>query len=171
MALWRPIAGYNGMYLVSDEGQIMSCERVVKTEYRTTRRRSKLLKPGLRGKKPLMYQHVVLSDGMNTKSHSVHRLVAEAFLPNPENLPEVNHKDGNPLNNSVNNLEWCTREYNIGYSKNKQIAQYSVDGVKIAEFKSVNTAAEKTKVGRRAISNALTGWSRTAGGYMWRYCE
>lgn len=171
MANWRPVTGYEELYLVSDEGQIMSLERVVTSSYRTARRKPKLLKHGLRGRDSLKYAFVILSDGKTSKHLSVHRIVAEAFVPNPQNLPEVNHKDKNTLNNKADNLEWCTHEYNVEYSKNKKIAQYTADGVKIAEFKSTKNASEVTNIGRRAICNALNKWSNSAGGYMWRYCE
>lgn len=101
---------------------------------------------------------------------SVHRLVAEAFIPNPDNLPEVNHKDENGLNNSVDNLEWCSHQYNIEYSKNKAVVQY-YDGERIAEYKSIKVASQQTGINRKSISNVLNGWSKTAGGYEWDYKE
>lgn len=60
------------------------------------------------------YKQVVLYKNKKHKTVAVHRLVAEAFIPNPDNLPQVNHKDENPSNNNVNNLEWCTCKYNMG---------------------------------------------------------
>lgn len=106
-----------------------------------------------------------------SKYHAVHRLVATAFLDNPDNLPEVNHIDENPLNNHVSNLEWCDRQYNIEYSKNKPVAQYDMDGVKIAEYKSIKYAAYITGISHTSIGNVLNGWSMTAGGYVWKYSK
>ena len=169
MALWKPVKGYEEQYLVSDDGQILSLSRKVLSSYRSGIRKAKLLKAGARGRGNQKYQFVVLSDGKGKVEHkSVHRLVAEAFIPNPDNLPEVNHKDENPLNNSADNLEWCTRQYNIEYSKNKAVEQYQ-DGEKIAEYKSIKTASLQTGIGRTSINNVLKGWSKTAGGYEWRY--
>jgi hypothetical protein len=132
-------------------------------------RPEKILKPGKRGKNGHYYYFVILTNGNTTSHASVHRLVANAFLDNPYNLPEINHKDEDRLNNNAENLEWCTRQYNIEYSKAKRVSQYSVDGEKIAEYKSISVAAEITGIGRRSINNNLCGWSNSAGGYIWKY--
>lgn len=100
--------------------------------------------------------------------YSVHRLVAKAFIPNPNDLPEVNHKDENPLNCKASNLEWCDRQYNIEYSKAKRVAQY-FDGEKIAEYKSAVFASKMTGISRTSICNVLNGWTKTAGGYEWKF--
>ena len=160
MALWKDVAGYEGLYQVSDTGQVKSLAR-------RWRRRDKLLKPGKRAGN---YLFVVLNrDGIEDR-RSVHRLVAEAFLPNPNQLPQVNHKDEDPTNNHVDNLEWCTQEYNVRYSKSKKVFQCIGDSV-IAVHKSAVEAAKATGIGRTSINNALRGWSLTAGGYNWRYAN
>ena len=164
MALWKDVTGYEGKYLVSDEGEVMSLPRRFRTK-------AKILKPGKRGRGETLYSFVVLSDGENVEHLAVHRLVATAFLENPMGLPEVNHKDENPLNNCVENLEWCSRQYNIEYSKAKRVMQSTMDGEKIAEYKSVSVASQMTGIKRTAINNALTGWSKTAGGYIWNYIK
>lgn len=163
MASWKPVTGYEEMYLVSDEGNVKSLKGKSPN--------GRLLKQGKRGRGEQLYAFVRLCDNGTEKAKSVHKIVAEAFLPNPDGLPEINHKDENPLNNSVDNLEWCTRQYNIDYSKSKHIEQYTKDGIKIAEYKSISYAAEITGISRRAINNALCGWSNTAGNYYWRYTE
>lgn len=167
---WKPVKGYEGLYLVSDEGEILSLEKTVKTWYRTAKRKQKVLKQGTRGKGNLFYKFVVLSDGKRSEKKSVHRIVAEAFIENEDNLPEVNHKDRNTFNNRVENLEWCTKQYNMGYSHNKKVKQID-NGVIIAEFNSVNDASRATGIGRRSISNTLNGWSQKAGGFTWKYCD
>ena len=163
MALWRDIAGYEGLYLISDKGEVLSLPR-------KGRCKKKLLKPHLRGKKGLWYPAVTLTKDGKSKAFSIHRLVAIAFIPNPQNLPEINHKDENTLNYSIDNLEWCDRQYNIEYSKAKRVSQYK-DGVKLAEYKSTVYASEITGIQRRSITNALKGWSKTAGGYEWKYSD
>lgn len=169
MALWKDIPGYEGLYQVSDEGEIRSLPRDVFNGRGSGMRKGKTLKFGMRGKNGLYYPFVRLrKDGID-KSESVHRLVAIAFLDNPDNLPEVNHKDENTENNRVENLEWCTRQYNIEYSKAKRISQYTKDLEKVAEYKSISVASQITGIGRRAINNSLCGWSETAGGYIWKY--
>lgn len=168
MALVRDVVGYEGLYSVTDEGDVISNRRVIRNGRREYAREPIVLKPGYRDGG---YQMVVLfRDGVG-KCASVHRLVAEAFIPNPDDLPEVNHKDENPANNRVENLEWCTRQYNIEYSKAKRVAQFDKDGEKLAEYRSISVAADMTGIGRTSINNALSGWSNTAGGYVWEYVD
>lgn len=97
---------------------------------------------------------------------SVHRLVAEAFIPNPNNLPQINHKNENILDNRVKNLEWCTAKYNTNYgthnkrlseSKKKLIGQFSEDGTLIRTFKGREEAAKYFSRSRSAIGNILHG--------------
>lgn len=174
MALWKDIEGYEGLYLINDSGQVLSLPRDVKTRNQggeiIVHRKAKFLKHHLRGKNGLLYPAVCLSKNGKGKSHSIHRLLAKAFIPNPNNLPEVNHKDENTMNFSLDNLEWCDHQYNIDYSKSKRIEQY-FDGEKIAEYKSIAYASRITKISRTSINNVLTGWTKTAGGYEWKYRE
>lgn len=100
--IWLPVKGYEGFYEVSN------CGRVMSLNYNKTKKR-KLLS-GFTTKRK--YKRVLLSVNTNIKKHSVHRLVAMAFIPNPENKPFVNHIDGNPSNNNMDNLEWCTASEN-----------------------------------------------------------
>ena len=106
---WRPVVGYEGLYEVSNTGRVRSVDRYVKTCYGSYRlHKGKVLSPGIR---PDGYLVVSLQYRM----FRVHRLVAEAFLPNPDNLPQVNHKDEDKSNNRVDNLEWCDSKYNNNY--------------------------------------------------------
>ena len=169
MALWKDIVGYEGLYQISDDGKVYSLPRVVFNGRGKYVRPGRELKQGLRGNKGLQYAFVILSDGNTTKHKSVHRLVAEAFVENPFQLDVVNHIDHNPLNNRADNLEWCTQQYNNEYGHNKAIEQYDEIGNLLGEFKNITTASEETNVSRRAINNCLTGWSKKAGGYVWKY--
>lgn len=169
MASWKAVKGYEGLYSVSDEGDVKSHSRIVRDGKKEYRRKEKLLKQGNRGRGNLLYKFVILTDGKGKVEHkSVHRLVAEAFIPNPNGYEEVNHKDRDPSNNRIDNLEWCNRQYNIEYSKNIPVSQY-LNGEKIAEYKSITYASQLTGINRRAINNALRGWAETAGGYEWKY--
>ena len=110
---WRPIVGYEGLYEVSNLGRVRSLDRYVKCGYEAYRlQKGKVLSPT---KDTNGYLKVVLNCNGKHKSINVHRLVTEAFLPNPDNLPEVNHKDEDKTNNRVENLEWCTRKYNVNF--------------------------------------------------------
>lgn len=113
----RKIEGFPG-YLISPEGEVISLERRIPNSIGKGFRKvkSRILKLGLGTHG--YYGVVLFNDGRTTKT--VHRLVAEAFIPNPNNLPDINHKDGNKLNNNVNNLEWMTRSENmLHYFKGK----------------------------------------------------
>lgn len=174
MALWKEIAGYEGLYLISNEGEVLSLPKVINSKNKfgeiTVKRKAKKLKPHLRGREYAQYPAVTLVKDGKAKTYSLHRLLAEAFIPNPNNLPVVNHKDENPLNYSLDNLEWCTQQYNVDYSKSRRVAQY-LDGEKIAEYKSINYAAKMTGILRSSIGNCLCGFSNAAGGYTWEYCD
>lgn len=111
MENWKEIKGYEGMYEVSDQGNVRSMDRMLKNRWGMFLKKGQPLKPFLTGKFR-NYMAVQLSG----KQFKVHRLVAEAFIPNPENKPEVNHKDGDTFNNEVSNLEWVTTQENITHA-------------------------------------------------------
>lgn len=146
MALWKDIKGFEGLYMVSSDGEVYALPKAVMTGNGETHRKGKYLKAGKRGRGKTKYLFVVLTNGEQTKHCSVHRLVAEAFIANPNDLPEVNHKDEDTFNNRAENLEWCDRQYNIEYSKNKPVTQYTKDGKKVAEYKSIKFAAKMTGI-------------------------
>lgn len=106
--IWKDISGYEGLYQVSNLGRIKS----LKGYYH---RKEKILKSGIRNG----YYVINLSKKRERKSYQVHRLVAQAFIPNPDNYLIINHKDENPLNNYVGNLEWCSQKHNVCWSSYK----------------------------------------------------
>lgn len=158
--IWKDVKGYENLYKVSNLGEVKSLN------YRKSLK-EKILKPRNNGDN---YLCVILKG----KKKYIHRLVAEAFISNPNNYKEVNHKDENKQNNNANNLEWCTRKYNCNYgTKNektsKKVVQYDKVMNKINEYKSISEASKKTKVFISSISAVCKKKRKTAGGYIWRY--
>ena len=112
------------------------------------------------------------------KTFLVHRLVAENFLSNPNNLPCVNHKDENKENNYYTNLEWCSKQYNNTYGtrieKAKQklfvkVQKFTLDNTFIEEYNSIDEAGNSSNISPCNISNTLKGKQKTAGGFIWKY--
>lgn len=126
MEIWKDIKGFEGLYVISNLGNIKclehKCPGRYKGKFRTVKEH--IMKPTLN--KTNGYYYVVLSNSDRGRTFAVHRLVAQAFLDNPENLPCVNHKDENRKNNTVENLEWCTSLYNNTYNNvHKKRKRYS----------------------------------------------
>lgn len=162
----KNIDGYEG-YVIYEDGRVFSTKS------------NRFLSPRLRGVKRRQYQSVALyGRDRKAKEKSIHILVAQAFLPNPDNKPIVNHKDNNPLNNHVSNLEWCTYTENTLHSynetKRKRVGRsvLQIDGaIVIEEYKSIAEAGRAVGVHPTTISHVLKGNRKTAGGYTWRYKE
>ena len=126
MEIWKDIKGYEGLYQVSNKGRIKSLN------YRRTG------KEGILKGVPTKYGYLMVTlykKGEKPEHFSVHRLVAEAFIPNHDNLPEVNHIDENKENNHVKNLEWCDRKYNMNYGTRNERASVSRKGEKHKKHK------------------------------------
>ena len=151
------IKGYEGLYMINKEGEVLSCSRLCGTIFKKDR----IVKPL---KKSNGYLQVRLSKNGNQKKYYVHRLVAQTFIPNPDNLPQVNHKDYDKTNNCVSNLEWCDNSYNMRYSDIPSKLQ-DILGVKIIvkdlalktskAYSSINEAKKDTKLCRQTIIDSL----------------
>lgn len=176
--IWKDISGYEGYYQVSNLGNVKSMERIVERKNNETGNlplKSRILSLNTY---PKGYKKVTLRKNNTSKSFFVHRLVAEAFIPNPNNYPYVNHKDENPSNNHSDNLEWCTNEYNMSYgtlgyrislAKSKQVFQFDLDGNFLNIFYGVNVASRITNISSTSIVNCCNGASRSAGGFLWSF--
>lgn len=142
MENWRDVRGYEGLYQVSDFGRVRSVPHTVfKGRYGKMYVTEKILhQTQTRG-----YVYVSLCGHGNQKRVRVHRLVAEAFIPNPNNLPQVNHKDENPSNNKAENLEWCTSKYNTNYGTGRERASAKIRGRHVSE-------ETKQKLSERIVS-------------------
>jgi len=126
----KPIKGYEGYYKVDQFGRVFSDDRVIHV-FDNGREYDKFI-PGKQMKQTMHshgYKTVALTKDGNTKQMYVHRLVAQAFIDNPNNLPFINHKDEDKTNNFADNLEWCTNKYNVNYGKAKERRRKKIIGV------------------------------------------
>lgn len=171
---WKPIEGYEGCYEVSDLGNVRSVAHKVNIKsgkQRNSPSRVLVQKTVRNG-----YRQVGLSQYGKSKWVGVHRLVATAFVPNPEGLPQVNHINENKTDNRADNLEWCSQSYNCkyGHRNDTMIEQRSrkverLMGNVIVTYNSIRSAAEKTGVSAAHICQCCKGDRKTAGGMQWRY--
>ena len=183
MEEWRDIEGYEGLYQVSNEGRVKSLERSY-TERNgrkaTHTLKERILRPSKNSKK---YCSVMLSKNGSEKRYLVHRLVAQAFVPNPNDYPAVNHKDENPKNNKVENLEWCTYEYNSNYGTrnerisiilinredlSKRVYQWTLDGKLVKIWKSTNECG-RNGFCQNLVAACCRGERKTHKGHKWSY--
>lgn len=171
--IWKEIEGYEGRYEISSFGRIRSYLQN-KTSGRI--RIGNLTKKG--------YLSVLLYDeNGNSKWCPVHRLVASAFIGNPSNLPQVNHKDEDKTNNRVDNLEWCTNEYNVNYgtrnlraaeqnkcceTTSRKVCSVDKDG-NIAVYDSIGEAERQTGCSHSNIVRTLKGRTSHCGNMQWFY--
>ena len=168
--IWKDIKGYEGLYQISNLGRVKSFRESAKFG----KQKEYILKPSMINSG---YHVVTLYKKDRTRrKHQLHRLVADAFIPNTENLPCINHKDENKINNEVSNLEWCTYSYNNNYGTAKErarktrmkfIHQQRTDGKAIAVYCSIDAACELLGYDK----STLEEWCKngTGGGYLWRY--
>ena len=157
--IWKDKKDYEGHYQVSNWGRIKSIkfgkERILKQNIRCG------------------YYYVNLYKNNIKKQYPVHRLVAEAFIDNPDNLFQVNHKDENKTNNNVDNLEWCTNEYNINYGTrtercSKPVLQYTLDGEFVREWPSTMECG-RNGFNQGNIWMCCQGKLKKYKGFIWRY--
>jgi hypothetical protein len=183
--IWKDVKGYEGLYQVSNLSRVKGLNRFVDTKNgycKNIKERILTLGVGSNG-----YWKVSLNKNNHTEVTMIHRIICNAFIPNPENKLCVNHKDGNKLNNSIENLEWCTYSENsihafrtglkkppmLGkfgkeHSNSKIIFQYSKDGIFINLFHGAGEAERATGIRQKNIWAACYGTLNTAGGYVWK---
>ena len=177
--IWMPVNGYEGIYEISNLGNVKSLGRYVAANRGGVRYVKEHLLSLARSKNG--YYAVVLSMFGKRKMASVYRLVAESFIPNPNHYKEVNHKDENKHNNNVLNLEWCDRKYNANYGTGVErcarqkwkpvIMIDSISNLPLQTFPSAREAEKMTGVSYKCISLACNGKTKCAGGYRWKFKE
>lgn len=167
--IWKDIKNYEGLYQVSNLGRVKSLPRNTNNQYKNGVIRQNII----RGKG---YYYINLYN-KSTKLFTIHRLVAEAFIPNPSNLPCINHIDGNKLNNRIDNLEWCSYSNNEihAYKHNlktplfKKVNQYDLDGNFIKTWNSIKEAELFYKTTH--IGECCRGTRNQTKNYIWKYAN
>lgn len=166
--IWKDIKDYEGLYQVSNFGRIKSLNGY-------GHKKEIILSQGKSN-----YYQVILSKNGIKKNRMVHRLVAEAFVSNPNNYKEVNHKDEDKYNNNSNNLEWCDRKYNCNYGtrvervhkkQRKKINQYDKNGNFIKCWSSRKDINSELGIPSSTISGCCLGYLKTAHNYIWKYAD
>ena len=167
--IWKDIPNYEGLYQISNYGRIKSL-------YNYKRNGTNILKPRIKKG----YYCIGLRKKGKRKWIGIHRLVGQTFIPNPNNYPCINHKDENPLNNYVENLEWCTVKYNNCYGTRierarnsiktkRKVLKYDLKGNFIKEYESISEAGRKNKILPSGIVSCCKGKYNNCGGYVWKY--
>ncbi len=182
---WKDVKGFEGIYQISNFGRLKVLKRKVFNEkyfgnVKWVEKKEKIMKLSNNTKG---YLHTVLTDNEGKrKVVKVHRLVAEAFIPNPNNYVQVNHIDGNKTNNCVDNLEWCTNEYNMKHSwriglRNektyfniiKKIRQYDLEGNFIKEWNSAKEIEQQLGISVNMIRKCCNGKRNKTHNFIWKY--
>ena len=184
--IWKDIELYEGLYQVSNKGNVRSVDRLVNGPNGVRKFKGKVLKQYKRGS----YSKITLSKDSMVKTYDVHRLVAKAFIPNPNNYQQVNHKNENGCDNRVDNLEWCTAKYNANYgTRNKRVGDklkgrlckdeikhkfgHAViaykDNIIVGVYYSINECSKKLGIDRHSILYVLQGKYTQTKGYIIKY--
>ena len=178
MEIWKDVPGYVGLYQISNYGRVKSVFRNEICGNMNRKRNEKILKPSLRKR----YYFVSLSKNGIKYNAVIHRLVAAAFIPNPDNKPCIDHIDGDRTNNHADNLRWVTaKENSNNYNApntykgkkinkgGKAVLQYDLEGNFIKEWVTTMEIQRQLNYHRSNISNCCNGLVKTAYNYIWRY--
>lgn len=178
--VWKDIKGYEDLYQVSNFGRVKSLRRSVVLGKNIRQVKEKVIKPFITNKG---YYQIILSKNGKTSHKLVHRLVAMAFIPNPNKYLIINHKDENPLNNHADNLEWCGYSYNNNYGNrnkivsdkmtngklSKKVLQITLNGDFVKEYPSTKQVERELGFYHSHISKCCLGTRDSAYGYKWKF--
>lgn len=174
--IWKPIKKYEGWYEISNLGRVRSLDRFVNHSNKGFKsfRKGKIISPG---KTKDGYLFVNISKNQKSQNLRINRLVAQTFIPNPNNYPQVNHKDEDKTNNKASNLEWCTAKYNDNYgARNKKVAkkrgkkviQLTLDGQVVHVWPSAHECA-RAGFSYGNVCACCRGERNMHKGYRWKY--
>lgn len=172
---WKDVVGFEGLYQISNLGRVKSLPKLVERgKWGSFVIPERILHPNLN--KYRGYMEIGLGTKLSGyKRCKIHRLVAEAFIPNPDNLPCINHKDENKINNRVDNLEWCTYYYNLHYgtnidrmSKTQSVPVIAYNDTEELYFEGQKEASRQLGIDQGNIGHSLKGHYK-CGGYYWKY--
>lgn len=177
--VWKSvdIPGFEKLYEISNYGRLKALERIIHHKHKDEIRKEHFIT--LCNDKD-NYKIAVLKGNGIKKTIKIHRLVASAFIPNPNNYKEVNHKDENKTNNNVNNLEWCSHSYNMLYGTRgirtgnklkKSINQYDLDGNFIRTWNGSKDIKKEINICNTSVLKCCRNKQKTAGGYIWKFKE
>lgn len=176
--VWKDVVGYEGYYQVSNLGRCRSLDRCI--NHPISKNGKKMLNGRILSLCKCGSGYLMASFSLDGKRkfEMVHRIVAKAFLPNPDNLPEINHIDEDKTNNCVDNLEWCTSKYNANYGARnakagekhrKAVVQKDLQGNIIKKWSNLTEACMSCGADASSVGRVCRGKQRTARGFIWEY--
>lgn len=161
---WEEISGYEGLYQISSFGNAKSLDRIIKTKQGYVCRKGRNIKPALNS---CGYLCITLCKNGTRKTVFIQRLVAETFIANPENKKEVNHLNGNKLDNRIDNLEWCTHSENVKHAYSLRLFKVPpqrcrrvFDPCTNRSYNSIKEAAKENGMSYSTCKNMLNGWNK-----------